>query len=85
MAKTPPVRLGFATPHSGGLTSEEIATLAHGLMQANIAARSNPAVTPPPKHDVVSNPIPYPLYEEDKTKKRPMLLNMEKQGTKLAV
>ena len=41
VAKAPPTRLGFATPPSGGPTSEEIATLAHGLTQAIIVARSN--------------------------------------------
>ena len=40
-------------------------------IQAIFAARSNLVITPPPKHTALSNPIPYPPYEEDKTEKRP--------------
>ena len=37
VVKAPPlIKLEFTTPLSGGLTSEEIATLAHGLTQAII-------------------------------------------------
>ena len=71
LARAPPTGLGFATPPSKGLIYEEIATLAHRLTQVIVAARSNPAITPPPKYAAVSNPIPYPPYEEDKTEKRP--------------
>ena len=47
VVKAPPlIRPEFTTPTSGELTSDEIATLAHGLIQTIIAARSNPAITP---------------------------------------
>src|SRR5688572_11182655 len=39
------VKTGLVTPPSGGLTTEEVATLAHGLTQAIIAARNNPVTT----------------------------------------
>ena len=72
VVKAPPLmRHEFTTLPSGGLTSEEMTTLAHGLTQAIIIARSNPVITPPPKHLALSNHIPYPPYAEDKTKKRP--------------
>lgn len=67
MVKAPPARPRFVTPHSGGLTFEEIATVAYGLTQAIIAGRSNPTTTPPPKHSTLSSPTP---YEEDKTERR---------------
>ena len=41
VVKAPPlIRLEFTTPTSGGLTTEEITTLAHGLTQEIIAAEA---------------------------------------------
>ena len=71
IVKAPPLtKPEFTLPSSGGLTSEEIAMLAHGLTQAIIAARSNPMTTPPLNLAALSSPIPYPPYEEDKTERR---------------
>ena len=70
VVKAPPfARPKLTTPPSGGLTSEQVATLAHSLTRAIIATKSNPVVTPRLKNVALSNAIPYPPYEEDKTEK----------------